>query len=68
MFEVGKSYKITMWSDDDNKGILTEHSGCKVVETAMPLIKIKQSLTEPVIINTTSLAFVRAMLEVDDNS
>ena len=36
MFEVGKSYKITMWSDDDNKGILTEYSGCKVIEAAMP--------------------------------
>jgi|NGEPerStandDraft_6_1074524.scaffolds.fasta_scaffold302943_1 hypothetical protein len=44
MFEVGKSYSIKMWADDDNRGIITEHHGCKVLEAQMPVIKIQQTL------------------------
>lgn len=66
MFEVGKSYTITMWEDDDNHGKLTTHRGCKVIEAAIPLIKVKRSHAEPAIINTASLAFVQASIEHEE--
>jgi hypothetical protein len=63
MFEVGKSYSIKMWSDDDNRGIITDHHGCKVLEVQMPVIKIRQTLMGGEIINTASIAFVSAVPE-----
>ena len=44
MFDVGKSYSIKMWADDDNRGIIIKHHGCKVLEVQMPVIKIRQTL------------------------
>jgi hypothetical protein len=63
MFEVGKVYTIKMWSDNDGHGILTDHHHCKVLEVAPPVIKIKRSLADPVIVNTASIAFVQATEE-----
>jgi hypothetical protein len=65
MFEVGKHYKIKMWADDDNNGIITEYSGCRVLEVQMPVIKIRQTLMQDAIINTASVAFVSAVPEED---
>jgi hypothetical protein len=66
MFEVGKSYSIKMWADDDNRGIITEHHGCKILDVQMPVIKIRQTLMGGEIIeiiNTASIAFVSAVPE-----
>jgi hypothetical protein len=66
MFEVGKSYTIRMWEDGEDGGMLADYDNCEVIEVLMPLIKFKQLSNEDVIVNTASLAFVQATLEVDE--
>jgi len=58
MFEVGKTYSITMW---ENGG--TGYSSWKVLEVDGPLIKVVgHDPTKPTVMNTTSDAFVEAEL------
>jgi hypothetical protein len=67
MFKVGKFYKIVMWEDSDDGGLLTTYAAAKVLEVSFPLVKFEMSHFadgSDVIINTASLAFVRAH-EVD---
>jgi hypothetical protein len=66
MFEVGKSYTIRMWEDDEEGGMLADYDRCEVIEISWPLVKFRQSSNEDVIINTASLAFVQATLEADE--
>ncbi len=66
MFEVGRSYTIKMWEDGEDGGSLIHYDNCEVIEVVMPLIKVKQSSDEEVIINTASFAFVQATLEDDE--
>ncbi len=66
MFEVGKSYTIVMWEDGDEGGSLVHYDSCEVLEISIPLIKVRQSSDEEVIINTASLAFVQATLEQEE--
>jgi hypothetical protein len=67
MFEVGKSYTIKMWEDDDsNAGTITTYPRCRILEVQMPAIKIRQTLLADAIINTGSLAFVSAIPEEDE--
>jgi hypothetical protein len=68
MFEVGKRYTIKMWEDGEEGGVLVHYDECEVVEIVMPLIKISQPTGEEVIVNTASLAFVQATLELDDEA
>jgi hypothetical protein len=64
MFEVGKSYTIRMWEDDEEGGGgIADYDNCEVVEVSLPLIKFRQATNEDVIVNTASLAFVQATLE-----
>ena len=65
MFEVGKRYTIKMWEDGEDGGALVHYDECEVIEIAIPLIKIRQPTGEEVIVNTASLAFVQATLEID---
>ena len=62
MWEIGKSYTIEMWEDDNNNGIITKYYGCKVIGIDGTLIKIRQGQDEK-ILNTTSIAFVAAVRE-----
>jgi hypothetical protein len=58
MFEVGKSYTITMW---ENGG--TGYSSWTVLEVDGPLIKVVgYDPNVPTVFNTTSQAFVKAEL------
>jgi hypothetical protein len=66
MFEVGKTYTIKMWEDDDNSGIITEYDRCRVLEVQNALVKIRQS-GEEVIINTASMAFINAVADQEDD-
>jgi hypothetical protein len=69
MFEIGKKYTIRMWEDDGEDGSgLADYDNCEVVEISLPLVKFRQSTNEDVIVNTASLAFVRATLETDEES
>jgi hypothetical protein len=43
MFEVGKSYRVKMWEDGDDGGIITEYAAGEVVEVSLPLVKFKDS-------------------------
>jgi hypothetical protein len=68
MFEIGKFYKVVMWEDSDDGGLLTTYGAAKVLEVFMPLVKFEKSPVahgSDVVINTASLAFVSAK-EVDD--
>jgi hypothetical protein len=61
MFEVGKFYKVTMWEDGQNGGVLTEYGSAKAIKVAIPLVTFRGVTDKtPVIINTASLAFVKA--------
>ena len=66
MFEVGKSYTIRMWEEGEEGGVLADYDNCEVVEVLLPLVKFKQPSDEDVIVNTSSLAFVQATLEADE--
>jgi hypothetical protein len=66
MFEVGKSYTIRMWEEGEEGGMLADYDSCEVVEISLPLVKFRQSSNEDVIVNTTSLAFVQATLETEE--
>lgn len=60
MFEVGKTYSITMWEDGG-----TGYSSWKVLAVDGVRIKVVgPDPNRPTIINTTSHAFVKA--ELDD--
>jgi len=63
MLKVGETYKIRMWEDSDDGGLITEHFDCKVIEADGTLIKIRQGSAGEVIINTASIAFVTAERE-----
>ena len=58
MFEVGAKYYIEMVEGSTP----ISWGGCLVVESELPLIKIKRDGKE-VILNTASQAFVRASLQ-----
>jgi hypothetical protein len=65
MFKVGSTYTIVIWEADDEGGGESSLHGCKILEANFPLIKFKQDYTnkgKEVILNTGSLAFVRAEL------
>jgi hypothetical protein len=62
MFKVGETYTITLDDFDDDDGTTIYH-GCKIIEVEPPLIKYQQDTKEPVILNTSSRAFIRATLE-----
>jgi hypothetical protein len=65
MFEVGKTYHVKMWEPGANGGAFKEYLNVTVEEVALPLVKF-DSLSddirddEPVIVNTSSLAFISA--------
>jgi hypothetical protein len=63
MLEVGGSYKIRMWEDTDDGGMITAYHHCKLIDKSDTLIKIQQSSQKPLIINTASVAFVSAESE-----
>ncbi len=67
MFEVGKSYTIRMWEEGEEGSVLADYDNCEVVEVLLPLVKFKQPSDEDVIVNTSSLAFVQATLEADED-
>jgi hypothetical protein len=60
MLKVGETYKIKMWEDSEDGGLITELPDCKVTEAANTLVKIQQGSDKPIIINTASIAFVSA--------
>ena len=65
MFEVGKFYKVKMWADGEDGGIITEYGAAKVIEVEGSLIKLKDSAIsggDETILNTASIAFVSAVL------
>lgn len=62
MFQVGKYYEFTAW--DGNKSSKTFTNRGKVIEVALPLVKISEVPTGEAIINTASLVFISAR-EVD---
>ena len=62
MFKVGKTYKLWMWEDSHDGGIVTARGSCKVTKVDMPLVTIDQAGTET-IINMHSPTFSRAKLE-----
>jgi hypothetical protein len=68
MFEVGKSYTIRMWEEGEEGSVLADYDNCEVVEVLLPLVKFKQPSDEDVIVNTSSLAFVQATLEADEEA
>jgi hypothetical protein len=41
MFEVGKFYKVTMWEDGQNGGVLTEYGSAKAIKVAIPLVTFR---------------------------
>lgn len=57
MFKLGAIYEIVLRENGH-----TTYNKCEVVAVEMPLIKVKQFGKE-FIINTASLAFVRARIE-----
>jgi hypothetical protein len=67
MFEVGRSYTIRMWEEGEEGSVLADYDNCEVVEVLLPLVKFKQPSDEDVIVNTSSLAFVQATLEADED-
>lgn len=58
MFEIGKSYEITMCEN----GLLNNMSAGEVLEVSLPLVKFKSPFKDNVeiIINTASSVFVKA--------
>lgn len=65
MFEVGKFYKLKLWADGEDGGIITEYGTAKVIEVEGSLIKLKDSAIsggDETILNTASIAFVSAVL------
>jgi hypothetical protein len=64
MFEVGKYYRFSML---DAKDKVVEMAACKIVEVALPLVKIRQMAVGEMVINTASLVFVSARA-VDEDS
>ena len=66
MFKVGKTYTITMWEGGENGGGEGTFGGCKVVEadgTCIKYVNPYDNKGREIILNTASLAFVRAELQ-----
>jgi hypothetical protein len=59
MFEMGESYRFTMWKPGKDGGEIIEHPPCMIISVEPPHVKIKDVSGER-IINTASLAFVSA--------
>ena len=62
MFDVGKTYEITLqdcWDDHGAPG--TSAFIARILDVEMPLIKYQQSGLPPVILNTSSATFVSAV-------
>jgi hypothetical protein len=68
MFETGKYYKIVTWQQSGDGGRTEVSSPLLVVEVSLPLVKFRSVPSDGVgesrdsIVNTTSLAFVKAEL------
>jgi hypothetical protein len=60
MLSIGETYKIRMWEDGEDGGMITDHYHCKVIAASGTLIKIQRSSDQSLIINTASIAFVSA--------
>ena len=66
MFKVGSTYTIVTWEGGEDGGGESSLHGCKVLEVNFPLVKYSQDYAnkgKAIILNTASLAFVRAELE-----
>jgi hypothetical protein len=66
MFEIGKYYKVRMWEDGEDGGVISEYAAAKVIEIAPPLVKLKSSVIAgggELILNTASFAFISAEIE-----
>lgn len=67
MFEIGRHYKLVTWHSSDG-GRIDTSSPSEVIEVSLPLVKFRTVPPSGVgerreaIVNTTSLAFVRAEL------
>ena len=69
MFEVGKFYRVKMWEDSHDGGVITEYGAAEVVEVSLPLVKFKDIALMgggETIVNTASLAFVSATIAERD--
>ncbi len=64
MFEIGKYYKLVTWQQSGDDGRTEVSSPLLVVEVSLPLVKFRSVPSDgesrDSIVNTTSLAFVRA--------
>jgi len=68
MFEVGKSYRMTMWRDDRKEPQVQEYAPCVVREVNLPLIKIWDMAAGEMVINTASLSFISAREATSDQT
>lgn len=68
MFEIGKYYKLVTWQQSTDGGRTEVSSPLLVVEVSLPLVKFRSVPSDGVsesrdsVVNTTSLAFVKAEL------
>jgi hypothetical protein len=68
VFEIGKYYKVVTWQHSGDGGRTDVSSPLLVVEVSLPLVKFRSVPSDGVgesrdsIVNTTSLAFVKAEL------
>ncbi len=68
MFEIGKYYKLVTWQHSGDGGTTEVSAPLLAVEVSLPLVKFRSVPSDGVgesrdsIVNTTSLAFVRAEL------
>ncbi len=68
MFEIGKYYKLVTWQQSGDGGRTEVSSPLLAVEVSLPLVKFRSVPSDGVgesrdsIVNTTSLAFVKAEL------
>jgi hypothetical protein len=68
MFEIGKYYKLVTWQHSGDGGRTEVSSPLLVIEVSPPLVKFRSVPSDGVggsrdtIVNTTSLAFVKAEL------
>jgi len=60
MFEIGKTYRLTMLDYTSGELGQTTHHEAKVVEVNMPLIKVQFPSRTPIVINTASQHFISA--------
>jgi hypothetical protein len=73
MFEVGKYYKLVTWHSSDGGKVMVS-SPSRVIDVSLPLVKFRAvssggtSGETETIVNTASLAFVRAELIPDPSA